>query len=100
MILPQGISAYITEADNIYDLIGNCYGLLCESISNQAEFIAVYLSNNPEGRDNPNLGRMQRFFESVMYATQNYRPSRYAEFIEMFKRRFEKSSWKPMRIPC
>lgn len=82
MILPQGISAYITEADNIYDLIGNCYGLLCESISNQAEFIAVYLSNNPEGRDNPNLGRMQRFFESVMYATQNYRPSRYAEFIE------------------
>lgn len=34
------IQTYITEPDNIYDLVGNCFGLLCENIKGTAAFIS------------------------------------------------------------
>lgn len=35
---------YLSETDNIYDLVGNCFGLLCENIDNHQAFIGEYIS--------------------------------------------------------
>lgn len=43
MVLSEKLKQYITEPDNIYDLVGNCYGVLCEKVSNPAVFINDYL---------------------------------------------------------
>ena len=40
MILAEDIEPYISEPDNIYDLAGNCFGLLSEKIANPAKFIS------------------------------------------------------------
>lgn len=94
MYLPRSIYRYITGADNIYDLAGNCFGLLCEKVPNQAEFIAAYLSKNPEGADNPNLAELTCFFEKIMSAVETYRPSRYAEFIVDIQKQIRKIKLK------
>ena len=44
MILAEDIEPYISEPDNIYDLAGNCFGLLSEKIANPAKFISNYAS--------------------------------------------------------
>ena len=94
MVLPKCINTYITEADNIYDLVGNCYGLLCEMVPNQADFIAVYLSKNIGGVCNPNLDELSRFFEEVMYAVQMYQPTEYVDFIAKVRKQIQKLDLK------
>lgn len=97
MVLPKCINTYITEADNIYDLVGNCYGLLCEMVPNQADFIAVYLSKNIGGVCNPNLDELSRFFEEVMYAVQMYQPTEYVDFIAKVRKQIQKLDLKSNR---
>lgn len=82
MVLSKHIRQYITEPDNIYDLAGNCFGVLCETVSNPALFISAYLSEGKAGSSNPNLGLLNQFSESVMTETISFRPSRYDEFAE------------------
>ena len=42
MTLEYGFDKFLTDADNIYDLAGNCFGLLCENIQNQQLFTSRY----------------------------------------------------------
>ncbi|HIV53458.1 MAG TPA: hypothetical protein H9748_08315 [Candidatus Mediterraneibacter norwichensis] len=44
MILAEDIEPYISEPDNIYDLAGNCFGLLSEEIADPVKFISNYAS--------------------------------------------------------
>lgn len=84
MKLSECTKEYITEPDNIYDLISNCYGLLCESISNPAAFINDYLSGNSQDAGdevNPNLRILDKFAEMVMQETQKFRPSCFERYI-------------------
>lgn len=84
MELSECTKEYITGPDNIYDLISNCYGLLCESISNPAAFINDYLSGNSQDAENevnPNLQILDKFAEMVMQETQKFRASRFERYI-------------------
>lgn len=81
MILPEYIKNYLTDPDNIYDLIGNCFGLLCDNISNHQLFISRYFGEETEAPSNPNLGLLDHFSEKVMELAVDYKPSKYQEFI-------------------
>lgn len=81
MVLSENLKQYITEPDNIYDLVGNCYGLLCEKISNPAAFINDYLSKGEDNNSNPNFDYLNQFSEEVMRETQCFKASHYNEFI-------------------
>lgn len=35
---------YLIETDSIYDLIANCFGILCDNIENHQAFIGEYMS--------------------------------------------------------
>lgn len=82
MILSEDIKQYIMEPDNIYDLVGNCYGLLSEKVKRQDLFISTYLSEGRAGNSNPNLNLLNSFSEEVMRKTSAFQPSYYNEFIE------------------
>ena len=81
MVLSEDLKQYITEPDNIYDLAGNCYGLLCEKISNPSAFINDYLSKGEGCGFNPNFEHLKQFSEEVMRNTQCFKASHYNEFI-------------------
>ena len=68
MILGYGLNEVLTDADNIYDLIGNCFGVLCENIDNHQAFISRYLDREL----NPNFDILNRFSEDVMDAVDDY----------------------------
>ena len=74
MVLGYGFDTYLTEADNIYDLIGNCFGGLCEHIDNQQEFTSKYLDQ----KLNPNIGILDEFSETIMELMEDYSASKYA----------------------
>jgi len=74
MVLWYGFDTYLTEADNIYDLIGNCFGGLCENIDNQQEFTSKYLDQ----KLNPNIGILNEFSENIMELMEDYNVSEYA----------------------
>lgn len=74
MVLGYGFDTYLTEADNIYDLIGNCFGGLCEHINNQQEFTSKYLDQ----KLNPNIGILNEFSETIMELMEDYSASKYA----------------------
>ena len=74
MVLGYGFDTYLTEADNIYDLIGNCFGGLCENIDNQQEFTSKYLDQ----KLNPNIGILNEFSENIMELMEDYNVSEYA----------------------
>ena len=78
MDLPEYMSKYITEPDNIYDLAGNCFGILSEKVEKPARFISDYVSEGENG--NPNLGELNDFSETVMWEVSDLRPSRYDDF--------------------
>ncbi len=81
MILHYGIDSYLKEADNIYDLIGNCFGLLCESISNHQLYISRYLDNVNGSKNNPNLKCLNVFSEKIMAIIKEYKPSIYPDIL-------------------
>lgn len=81
MILKEYIKEHIQEADNLYDLISNCFALLCDNITNPADFISKYLSTGRE-MSNPNLPELHLFSEKIMEETERYKPSQYTEFIQ------------------
>lgn len=77
------IQTYITEPDNIYDLVGNCFGLLCENIKDPSAFISDYMS---EGEiENPNLAFLKCFSEEIKNETVSFQPSHYDEYIWYIK---------------
>ena len=67
---------YLSETDNIYDLVGNCFGLLCENIDNHQAFIGEYISigNKRKGKNNPNYEKLQIFSNNIMKLLQDYKP--------------------------
>ncbi len=81
MVLSEKLRQYITEPDNIYDLVGNCYGLLCDKVSNPAAFINDYLSKGEACNSNPNYENLNQFSGEVMWKTQCFKASSYKEFI-------------------
>lgn len=89
MVLSDKLKQYITEPDNIYDLVGNCYGLLCENILNPSAFINDYLSKGEDTDFNPNFDRLNQFSEEVMRETQCFKASHYSEFIVMILTRID-----------
>ena len=82
MILSEDIEIYIREPDNIYDLAGNCFGLLCEKIPNPAKFISNYISGEEKKKSNPNLELLNCFFRMIAEIVRNYQPSRYVQFMD------------------
>lgn len=82
MVLSKDVDEYINEAHNIYDLVGNCFGMMCEKVKDQTAFIRDYVSEGERNSSNPNLPMLNRFFEKVMDAVISYRPSRYQEFAK------------------
>lgn len=99
MRFPDHIRIFITETDNIYDLIGNCYGLLCESISNPASFINDYLSGTENSAGeieiNPNLPILNQFSEDIIKEIQHFKASHYNEFLTHVRLMIRKISLKP-----
>lgn len=72
-----GFEDYLTETQNIYDLVGNCFGLLCKKIKNHQAFIGEYMSEGEGAVNNPNLERLQQFSQKIMDALREYKPSAY-----------------------
>ena len=77
MVLSENVIPYLTEPDNIYDLAGNCFGLLSERVKQPHLFISLYLSEGKEGSSNPNLELLNRFSETIMWKTSAFQPSGY-----------------------
>ena len=77
-----GFEEYILETDNIYDLIGNCFGLLCDNISNQQAFIGEYMSEGNGVTNNPNLEQLNNFSQEIVRIVSEYEPSGYFEIRE------------------
>ena len=81
MILAEDIEPYISEPDNIYDLAGNCFGLLSEEIADPVKFISNYASGKEKRTSNPNLYVLERFFLETAGMVRDYRPTYYGRFI-------------------
>lgn len=77
MVLVDEFKAYVSEAENIYDLIGNCFGLLCDNITNHQAFVSEYLGDEDESNCNPNIERLNRFSDTIMGLVHMYEPSKY-----------------------
>lgn len=82
MVLGYGFDAYLTEADNIFDLIGNCFGALCSNIENQQEFTSKYLDQTL----NPNIKILNKFSEDIMEVIEDYEYSAYASVHQQILR--------------
>ena len=87
MLLKYGLNEYISEADNIYDLIANCFSALYDNISNHQEFISIYLGEADCEQDsedgcilcNPNIDRLNKFSEQLMAVLTEYKVWDYPE---------------------
>lgn len=79
MQLSYGIDAYIKEANNIYDLVGNCFGVLCDNIANHQLFVSQYLDEGE--KNNPNLKDLNLFSENIMRIMIGYKPSEYPDIL-------------------
>lgn len=77
---------YLTDANNIYDLIGNCFGALCDHISNHQMFISTYMDKTERTTYNPNIDMLNDFSEMIMTKVNQYKPSRYNEFQDILVR--------------
>lgn len=77
MNFSYGIDEYLKESNNIYDLIGNCFGVLCDNIDNHQLFISRYLDEGQGRIKNPNIRSLNEFSEKVMEIVREYRPSMY-----------------------
>ena len=84
--LAEDIEPYISEPDNIYDLAGNCFGLLSEKIANPAKFISNYASGKEKRTSNPNLYVLERFFLETAEMARDYRPTHYGRFISRVRK--------------
>lgn len=80
MVLTDEIKEYLTDADNIYNLIGNCFAALCNYISNHQKFISNYLDQTDEIDCNPNIEKLNDFSEMIMNEMNHYRASNFSEF--------------------
>lgn len=81
MNLQYGIDQYIEEADNIYDLVGNCFGVLCDNITNHQLFISRYIDEGKGEKNNPNLKKLNEFSVYIMKIMEEYKPSRYEDIL-------------------
>lgn len=68
---------YLRETDSIYDLIANCFGILCDNIENHQAFIGEYMSEGVGVLNNPNLKMLKTFSERIMDIVSGYEPSTY-----------------------
>lgn len=73
MVLGYGFDKFLSEADNVYDLIGNCFGMLCKNIDNHQAFTSKYLDQ----KLNPNICILNKFSEDVMKIMEDYSALRY-----------------------
>ena len=95
MKLSVYMEEYLEETDNIYDLIGNCFGLLCEKIDNPTSFIGRYISDEGEGEVNPNLAALQDFSENILYLVMDYHASGYQELLQYIKKGISELEFVP-----
>ncbi|WP_347294452.1 hypothetical protein [Helicobacter typhlonius] len=79
MDLLYDIDKCINEADNIFDLIANCFDLLCSHITNHALFIGQYIDQSQDTTTNPNIENLNYFSEKIIKILDNYSPSKYAD---------------------
>lgn len=87
MVLKYGLNEYLSEADNIYDLIVNCFGALCDNISNHQAFISIYLGETDCKQDNetdcipcnPNINQLNEFSDRLMIEMTEYKIWNYSE---------------------
>lgn len=79
MDLLYDIDKCINEADNIFDLIANCFDLLCSHITNHALFIGQYIDQSQDSTTNPNIENLNYFSEKIIKILDNYSPSKYAD---------------------
>ena len=62
MDLLYDIDKCINEAKNIFDLVANCFDLLCSHITNHALFISQYIDQGQGDITNPNPDKPEKFF--------------------------------------
>lgn len=72
MILEYGLIEFLSEANNMYDLIGNCFGALCENVSNHQKFISEYIDEGDGQNCNPNIAQLHIFSEKIMEIVKQY----------------------------
>ncbi len=82
MKLEEEYESYLIDADNMYDLIGNCFGLLCNNISNQQAFISEYFGEESGENCNPNIEQLNSFSEKVMNVVHEYEPTKYNDIFD------------------
>ena len=82
MYLLYGIDEYLKEADNIYDLVSNCFGALCDNIDNHQLFISKYLDAGNGKLNNPNLKILDGFSEKIMKIMESYKPSTFSDTLD------------------
>ncbi len=82
MILEYGFHEALAEADNIFDLVGICFGLLCDNVQNQQAFTSTYFDQGEGDECNPNIDVLNKFSEDVMETLKGYTPSKYIIFIQ------------------
>lgn len=80
MVLESKLREYLTDANNIYDLIGNCFGALCDHISNHQNFIGTYMDKTEGITYNPNIDMLDNFSDMIMEEVKKYKPWKYTEF--------------------
>lgn len=80
MALERKLREYLTDANNIYDLIGNCFGALCDHINNHQNFISTYIDKEEGSPCNPNIDKLNDLSEMIMTEVNKYEASRYTEF--------------------
>lgn len=77
MDLLYDIDKCINEAKNIFDLVANCFDLLCSHITNHALFISQYIDQGQGDITNPNIENLNDFSEKVIRILDHYAPSKY-----------------------
>lgn len=81
MILDEEFKKYLIEANNIYDLVANCFGALCDNVANHQAFIGKYFGGD-SGECNPNMKCLNEFSERVMEEVHTLSHSKYTLFLE------------------
>ena len=72
-----GFEEYLVETKSIYDLIANCFGVLCSNIRNQEAFVGEYMSKGSGAINNPNLDRLKHFSQKIREIMKEYEASDY-----------------------
>lgn len=81
MVFTERINKCINSSNDIYELVANCFCILCDNIENHQLFVSKYIDEG-ENTNNPNISTLNKFSEDVMKLMSAYRPSRYSYVLD------------------